>query len=67
MIEFKVKIVSEYFSKKAEKEETPDYFCASSDGGTGNSNIFLGHGKTPYTALRNLIDEFQEAGLYRPE
>ena len=67
MVEFTVKIESEYFSKKAENLEKPDYFCASSDGGTGDSIIFAGHGKTPYTALRALISEFQEAELYHPE
>jgi len=57
---FTVKIVSE-------EDENPRNFVASSDDASGTDTIFAGHGKDPYEALHDLINELEEAELYRPE
>lgn len=42
-------------------------FCASSNDASGSDVIFMGYGNTPYEALYKLIDEFENAELYRPD
>ena len=42
-------------------------FQASSSDASGSDVIFAGHGKTPYKALHDLINEFENAELYRPD
>ena len=59
-VEFKVKIVRE-------GKEDSGMFIASSNDVSGTDVIFAGHGETPYEALHDLINEFEDAELYRPD
>ena len=59
-VEFKVKIVREG------KDDT-GMFIASSNDASGSDVIFAGHGETPYEALHDLKNEFEDAELYRPD
>jgi len=42
-------------------------FQASSNDASGSDVIFIGHGDTPYSALRDLVNEFENAELYRED
>ena len=55
------------FTVKIVSEGDECGFIASSADASGSDVIFAGHGKTPYEALRDLIDEFEDAELYRPD
>ena len=57
---FTVKIVNE-------GDDMPRNFVASSADASGTDTIFAGHGKDPYEALHDLINEFEDAELYRPD
>ena len=57
---FTVKIVSE-------DGESCGNFVASSNDVSGTDTIFAGHSKTPYEALHDLINELENAELYRPD
>lgn len=60
-VEFTIEIIRE------NGEEDTGLFCASTDDASGSDVIFAGHGETPYEALHDLINEFENAGLYRPD
>lgn len=47
--------------------ENDGVFMASSNDASGSDVIFIGHGETPYEALHDLINEFENAELYRPD
>jgi len=59
-VTFTVKIIRE-------GEDDAGTFLASSSDASGSDVLFAGHGETPYQALHDLIDEFEDAGLYRPD
>lgn len=42
-------------------------FSAFSADASGSDVMFTGHGDTPYEALHELINELENAGLYRPD
>ena len=42
-------------------------FNAFTTGGDIGDNIFAGYGATPYEALHDLIKEFEEAEIWRPD
>jgi len=50
-------------------QEPEDFgtFLASSSDASGSDVIFIGHGDTPYSALHDLINEFENAELYRED
>lgn len=50
-----------------EGEDDTGIFCASSNDASGSDVIFAGYGSDPYKALHSLIDEFEDAELYRPD
>ena len=56
------------FTVEIERENDNDTgtFLASSDGAAGDV-IFIGNGETPYGALHDLINEFENAELYMPD
>lgn len=60
-IEFHVKIIRD--------DNAPSDLCfeASSEDAAGTGHIFAGHGGNPYDALSDLIDNFRDAELYRPD
>jgi len=60
-VKFTVEIIRE------NGEEDISDFIASSRDASGSDVIFMGHGKTPYEALCDLIAEFENAELYRPD
>jgi hypothetical protein len=50
--------------------ENPDdtgLFTAHSNDAGGSDVIFAGHGETPYEALHELVNELENAELYRPD
>ena len=60
-VKFTVEIIRE------NGEEDTGNFIASSEDASGTDVVFLGHGETPYKALHDLINEFENAELYRPD
>jgi hypothetical protein len=42
-------------------------FIASSEDASGGDHVFQGVGLDPYEALYDLVSEFREADLYRPD
>lgn len=60
-----VKFTVEIIRENGEKDT--GIFTASSNDASGSDVIFAGHGDTPYKALYDLIDEFENAELYRPD
>lgn len=50
-----------------ENDDDTGVFLASSKDASGTDVIFVGHGETPYEALHDLISEFEDAELYRPD
>ena len=59
-VKFAVEIVRE-------NDNDTGIFLASSNDAAGSSVIFVGHGETPYEALHDLINEFENAELYRED
>jgi len=47
-----------------EDERTNDFFAKCS---VDKDEIVQGYGKNPYEALRDLVDEIEEAEWFRPE
>jgi hypothetical protein len=45
-------------------KESPEYYCASAWVGDG---ICAGYGKDPFEALEDLIGEFREQEVWRPD
>jgi hypothetical protein len=60
-----VKFTVEIIRENGEKDT--GNFIASSADASGSDVIFAGHGETPYEALHDLINEFENAELYRPD
>lgn len=60
-VKFTVEIIRE------DGENDSGIFLASSDDASGSDVIFAGHGETPYKALHDLINELENAELYRPD
>lgn len=50
-----------------ENDDDTGIFLASSDDASGSDVVFIGNGETPYEALHDLINEFEQAELYRPD
>ena len=48
------------------ENDTGTFFAFSGDA-SGSDVIFAGHGEDPYEALHDLIDEFENADLYKPD
>ena len=60
-----IKFIVEIIRENGEKDV--GIFVASSSDASGSDVIFAGQGETPYEALHDLIDEFENAELYRPD
>jgi len=60
-VKFNIEIIRE------DGENDTGIFIASSADASGSDVIFAGHGETPYEALHDLINEFENAELYRPD
>lgn len=61
-------VIMEIKIVREEPERDDEFaFCASSDAGTGGETLYAGYGADPYLALHNLINNFTEAELFRPD
>jgi len=52
------------FTVEITRDADTGIFCALS-ADAEDDVVFGGHGDTPYEALHDLINEFEDAGLYR--
>ncbi len=60
-IEFTVKIISD------ETLPADLSWCASANGTGGTDAVFAGYGRDAYSALHDLINNFEEAEIYRED